>query len=254
MKAWQRQIRERIAASGGDLTGRWWEGIDVDISSSVVRPVPFRVAELVISEYEWLGTMPAMSLYYYGIFFGSVCGGVVVYAPEYGENLGVWDGHGYTGKIICLARGACAHWAHPHAGSRLIRRSMELLPTRYEVITATTDHRAGEIGTIYQACGFHFVGAMSKRQREYIVLGKRLSERIFLKRQKQSRYSEGQFQVNVVPGKCRYFAFRGDKRAQRKHLAAIAHLIKPYPKRDIPKVDAGPTPEARFDPAIPLQT
>jgi hypothetical protein len=32
--------------------------------------------------------------------------------------------------------------------------------------------------------------------------------------------------------KGRYFAFRGGKYAERNHLAAISHLLKPYPKRE----------------------
>ena len=73
---------------------------------------------------------------------------------------------------------ACAHWAHPHAASKLIRRSMDLLPERYKVITATVDAIAGEIGTIYQACGFDYVGTMHRGVRAHITAGGRtMSER-----------------------------------------------------------------------------
>jgi hypothetical protein len=82
----------------------------------------------------------------------------------------VWDAYGYSGRIITLARGACVPWAHPHAASKLIRRSMDLLPERYKIVTASVDRLAGEIGTIYQACGFlarlsttHFNGRVSHR-------------------------------------------------------------------------------------------
>ena len=121
----------------------------------------------------------------FGIFFDGHLGGAVVYGPEYGENLGVWDRYGFTGKIIALKRGACLHWAHPHAASKLIRRSMDLLPERYEVVTATVDAAAGEIGTIYQACGFHYVGVMSKggrahiRRRRHASLSERNARRRF---------------------------------------------------------------------------
>lgn len=43
---------------------------------------------------------------------------------------------------------------------KVIRRSMRLLPERYRIVTATCDRAAGEIGTIYQACGFDDVGTM----------------------------------------------------------------------------------------------
>ena len=34
-----------------------------------------------------------------------------------------------------------------------------MLPEEYKVVTATDEH-AGEIGTIYQACNFHYIGSM----------------------------------------------------------------------------------------------
>jgi hypothetical protein len=33
--------------------------------------------------------------------------------------------------------------------------------------------------------------------------------------------------------KGRYFAFRGSKGTQKKHIEAINHLLKPYPKRNV---------------------
>jgi hypothetical protein len=122
--------------------------------------------------------MPAVSRYCFGIFFGDRLGGAVVYGDEYGENLGVWNKFGFNGRIIALTRGCCLHWAHPHAASKLIRRSMDLLPERYKVITATVDGSAGEIGTIYQACGFDYVGTMRSGGRSLTrINGKAVSER-----------------------------------------------------------------------------
>ena len=89
-------------------------------------------------------------------------GGCLCHEP--GENLGVWDRYGFSGKIITLARGACLPWAPPHAGSKLIRASMRLLPARYTVVTASVDATAGEVGTLYQACNFAFRrGARERR-------------------------------------------------------------------------------------------
>jgi hypothetical protein len=156
-RAHQRLIRERRAREDADvnLFGRWWESIDTDIRNARVGRISSATAEGVILDYEWLGTMPAVVWDCFGIYFDGHLGGVAVYSPEYSENLGVWDRFGFTGKMILLSRGACVHWAHPHAGSKLIRHSMRLLLPRYEVVTATVDSAAGEIGTIYQACGFH---------------------------------------------------------------------------------------------------
>ena len=140
-KAHQRLIREQLAA--GDDTCRPIP----DIGTAIVPPITTAEAASIILPYEGLGAMPALVRHCFGIFFDDRLGGAVVYGDEYGENLSVWDHYGFSGRIIALQRGACVHWAHPHAASKLIRRSMKLLPERYKVVTATVDADAGEIGT-----------------------------------------------------------------------------------------------------------
>jgi hypothetical protein len=55
---------------------------------------------------------------------------------------------------------------------------MTLLPSRYKVITATVDGAAGEIGTVYQACGFDYVGTMRAGGRTRVAInGTQISER-----------------------------------------------------------------------------
>lgn len=279
VKAWQRQIRERKAAENGDLLGRWWESIEADIKTAEVREIAYGMAEKIILEYEWLGCMPAVVWHCYGIFFGDICGGCVVYGPEYSENLGKqareqgrkcadWSRFGFEGKMILLSRGACAHFAHHHAGSMLIRRSMDMLPSKYEVVTATTDEMAGEIGTIYQACGFHYVGSMRESNPNvkhrrldrdgWMINGKMWPSRSIravcgsTKDEDIRRYFPAAQKIKQH-SKHRYFAFRGDKRTVRAHEKAIAHLIKPYPKRQSSEANAVTNTEARFDPALPLQ-
>jgi hypothetical protein len=232
--AWQKQIRDQRAATDADadLFGRWWEGIDLKLANSVVREVSLVTARGVIEKYEWLGKLSAVTWLSYGIFFDGCLGGVVCYGPEYCENLGRWDRYGFTGKIILLSRGACAHWTPVGTASRLIRKSMTLLPDRFEVVTATTDHEAGEVGTIYQACGFVSC-KMNWLPRRWYAEGwpsRTLSQRFGV------WTKSGIEALGLTPKlehqKGRYFAFRGPKAAQRKHRRAIAHLITPYPKRD----------------------
>ena len=169
MKAHQRIIRERESASAGDLFGQWWEGMEVDIKTAIVKPITHNQARPIIEKYEWLGCMSAVTWHCYGIFFNGYCGGVVTYGVEYIENLGRWDSYGYTGKIILLSRGVCLHWAHPHSGSKLIRGSMKLLPEKYKVVTCTVDDMAGEIGTIYQAAVLIMLGQCATQTRRLIV-------------------------------------------------------------------------------------
>jgi hypothetical protein len=228
-KSHQRIIRERLAILEPSLS-------EVDIKASVVREIGYRDAAPVIEQFEYLKTMPVGVRHCFGIFFDDRLGGVVVYADEPGENLGIWDRYGYTGKIITLARGACAHWAHPHSASRLIRKSMRLLPHRYEVVTATVDPAAGEVGIVYQAAGFEYVGTMAEggdrvrvNDRDGAVITDRSARRKFGTASVEVLLSVG-LRIEQVPRKGRYFAFRGRDRAALR--SAIAHRIRPNPRRE----------------------
>ena len=53
-----------------------------------MRAITTTEAAAIITEYEWLGTMPAVSRHCFGIFFDGELGGAVVYGDEYGESLG----------------------------------------------------------------------------------------------------------------------------------------------------------------------
>lgn len=232
MKAYQRTIREEKALVEPKPS------IKLTPENAIVKPVSFKQAKAIILQYEWLKCMPAIAKYCYGLFFGKHLAGVVVYGAEYSENRGVWDKYGFTGKMLLLARGACVHWAPEYAGSMLIRRSMALLPPKYEVITATVDELAGEIGTIYQACGFHYVGVMRKYKERF---GVKINGKLYGSRSIRAKlgtmrkdvilqnFPEAEFITQKSKG--RYFAFRGSKKAQKQHQEAISHLIKKYPKR-----------------------
>ena len=221
--------KARISASSGNGSRLKMQPHSraVDIGTAQVRAISLAEAKIIIEQYEWLGSMPAVSHYCFGLFFDGQLGGAVVYGPEYGENLGVWDRYGYSGKIIALLRGACAHWAHPHSASKLIRRSMDLLPKRYTVVTATVDRLAGEVGTVYQACGFDYVGVMHRGGRALVrINGKTMSERQagrLTGTQGADALARLGFDAVSVPRRARYFAFRGDKHERARDRAAIAH-------------------------------
>ncbi len=246
MKAHQRLVREKIAAQNDDLFGNWWSDIDTDIKKAEVKEITHKQAKEIIEKYEWLGCLAAINWHYYGIFFDGICGGVVVYGVEYIENLGRWDKYDYTGKIILLNRGACVHWAHPHSASKLISSSIKLLPEKYKVVTCTVDDLAGEIGTIYQACNFKYVGSMREANPNvnsrdgdrdgWLINGKMYGARAM-------RQKFGTTELDTIKkhfpnvkkvkqnSKGRYFFFRGTRSEKKYHLSKISHLVKEYPKR-----------------------
>lgn len=241
MIAWQRQIRDARARLrlDHDLFGAPWAGCDLTLRHSQVRAIDRATAASLIQPYEWLGTMPAVTRAAYGLYFGGVLGGAIVFAPDPAQNLGVWDRYGWgADRLWLLARGACAHWTPTGSASRLIRRAMRCLPASVAVVTALVDAEAGEIGTIYQACGFDYVGPMGHgRVDGRTASGATLSERQLRREDADSLTKFARLStpatVRRVPSRGRYFAFRGPDAAQER--AKLAARFRPYPKRRPPE-------------------
>jgi hypothetical protein len=216
--AHQKLIRDKMQKEDAwNLFGEWWKDVDTDIKKAVVKPINFITASNLIKKYEWLGCMPAMVKYCYGIYF---------------------DGN----------LGACVHWAHPHSASKLITSSMKLLPSQYKIVTATVDEHAGEIGTIYQACNFTYIGSMrdnnpkvNSRKNDRFgvkVKGKLYGARSIRQKigtQKKEEILKYFPDAEFVPqaSKKRYFYFLGTKTERKYHKKQIENQIKPYPKRNL---------------------
>ena len=240
--AWQYLVRERYSQE--EQFNPYWEEYELQVDKSVVREISYTEAKSVIEKYEWLGCMPVCVRNCYGLFFphktghGWLLGGVTVFSQEYTENMGVWDKYGYTGKIILLARGVNLHFCPKNANSHLIMESIKMLPPQYEVVTCTIDNLAGEVGTIYQACNFCYVGSMRKNKTRTgcLIDGKLYGSRALRQKygtQVKDKILEIRPDAQFIEQKAkdRYFYFRGDKKTRRQNKAAIQDLIKPYPKR-----------------------
>ena len=122
MKCHQRVIRERAALT--EIDDPMALEAAKDIKNAVVREIDRDTAKSVILKYEWLQNM-GTSARYFGIFFKHPTTGVEYLAgvncfghPGSNEIFNIC-GEEHADKVYWLARGACVHWAHPHAGSFL---------------------------------------------------------------------------------------------------------------------------------------
>ena len=67
----------------------------------------------------------------------------------------------------------------------------------------------------------------------------RYKGRLMSERQARQKFGTGSMQAlsrlgirtTTVPRRARYFAFRGHRNERKRLRAAIAHLVRPYPKR-----------------------
>ena len=134
----------------------------------------------------------------------------------------------------CAALAAIGRIRTPPASSSAARWTYYRTATR--LVTATVDAEGGEVGTIYQACGFEFVGVMRQGGRAHVrVNGKSMSERQAAASRARRALTPWRGSALTRPDrrKGRYFAFLGPRAERQRLRAAIRHLIAPYPKRAV---------------------
>ena len=111
-----------------------------------------------IEKYEWLGKIGVNPKWCFTARYKNILGGVVLineptaYSTILGKNTPIYE--------ALIQRGATASWAPKNLGSRLIMFSCKWMVknTSKRAFVAYGDPAANEIGTIYQACGFDYLG------------------------------------------------------------------------------------------------
>jgi hypothetical protein len=151
-KCYQRHIRELYA----EIEHR--EPL-TSLKGATVERIARDEAATIILKYEWLRTLGSGVRAYYGLklngeLLGAVCLGTM------GGDIRKICGDDYADKTVCLMRGACAPHAPKDAASFLVRHACRQAFKDFGwcVFFAYSDSDAGEIGTVYQAVGWHFIG------------------------------------------------------------------------------------------------
>lgn len=229
-RAYQRMVRDREAAAS-------LEPVRCEVSECTVRPITRGAARRVIARYEWLGHMRGVVDACYGLIDPAErVLGVTVFGHTANPRSGDVCGEQNRDLAICLRRGACVHNAPPHAASFLIARATRLAAQQHgwRIFHAYADEEAGEIGTVYQACNWLYLGQFESRP-TYLEPGSRrpIDERI-LRRDHGLTRAEARARgwQEVVSGrKHRYVHLEGSKTERRRLLAELAHPPLPYPRR-----------------------
>jgi group I intron endonuclease len=216
----------------------------VDLKNTIVKKITKSEVEPIIKQYEWLGKLPYQITYCFGIYFiiddKEYLGGVVTYSSEYSANTDNWDKYGFTNKMILLSRGVCLWWTPKNTGSFFIKRTFDWLleNTNYEVVTATIDPMAGEVGVIYQSLNFYYFGLMDGNKNNTrlaaFLNGKKYSTRGLRKiygtiSKKELLRIEPTMTFAYEFRKRRYFYFLKNK---KEHYERNKQYIKPYPKKE----------------------
>jgi hypothetical protein len=140
----------------------------------------FQEVKTFIERHEWLGRV---SLYPTHIFTarydGMLAGVVIMDMPSVFSKLLGED----TKKVERLiSRGACVSWSPKNLASSLIMFAIKWMVknTDYRLFVAYSDAEAKELGTIYQACNFYYLGKRSGAKNQYLTeTGRWVSDRYF---------------------------------------------------------------------------
>ncbi len=132
----------------------------VGLAGCTVETITRTDAESVILKYEWLGTM-GRGVATYGLRSPEreLLGVAVFGWPSSVESRDIC-GKSRRELAICLERGACVHFAPKNAASYLITHAVKKAAADHgwRIFYAYADPEAGEIGTVYQACNWLYIG------------------------------------------------------------------------------------------------
>lgn len=149
-------------------------------------------AKNFIKRHEWLGKLALNTTHYFGAYYNDILAGVVTmgvptaFSTIMGENTKDLE------RLI--SRGACISWSPKNLASSFIMWCIKYMVenTQYRIFSAYSDPTARELGTIYQACNFYYLGDNFGADKKYIspYSGKPISDRCFRARSYYKRYAK----------------------------------------------------------------
>ena len=134
-----------------------------------------------IKRHEWLGNLSQFTTHWFACYHKDVMAGVILFNVPNTFSKMLGDNTPHLERLI--SRGACISWSPKNLASSFLMWCINWMVhnTTYRLFTAYSDPTAKEIGTIYQACNFYYMGQTSGTIRRYISpwTGKIVSDRYF---------------------------------------------------------------------------
>lgn len=196
-----RNLEEDIRESGIDPEKIKNLSADQFVFRPLISESDKREATKFIERHEWLGNLSQFTTHWFGAYYRDpdqgimgkdILAGVILmnmpnaFSKLLGENTREME------RLI--SRGACISWSPKNLASSFLMWTIQWMVknTRYRLFTAYSDPTAKEIGTIYQACNFYYLGNESGTTTRYInpYTGKIVSDRFFRVRSAYKKYAK----------------------------------------------------------------
>lgn len=145
-----------------------------------------------IERHEWLGNLSQYTTHWFACYYKNILAGVILFNMPNAFSKMLGDDTKELERLI--SRGACISWSPKNLASNFLMWSIRWMVdnTQYRLFSAYSDPMAKELGTIYQACNFYYVGNKSGASVRYInpYSGKIVSDRFFRQRTAYRKYAK----------------------------------------------------------------
>jgi hypothetical protein len=141
-----------------DLTFRYVDKADKVMCRRIVE---------FIRRHEWLGSMPLHPTHRVVAEYKDQVAGVVIFSMPTAFSTLLGEQTKDLERLI--SRGACVSWSPRNTASAMLAFAINWMvsTTPYRLFTAYADPEAREVGQIYQACNFLYLGQSSGAQKMY---------------------------------------------------------------------------------------
>jgi len=155
-----------------------------------------------IERHEWLGNISQFPTHWFGayhyaktkndLFKKPILAGALIFNMPNAFSKHLGDNTDELERLI--SRGACISWSPKNLASSFIMWAIRWMVenTRYRLFTAYSDPQANELGTIYQACNFYYLGQNFGATERYVnpYTDKIVSDRFFRSRSAYKKYAK----------------------------------------------------------------
>lgn len=159
--SWQYDLRLKLLKEDIKNFNFNFENLKIsDFNFEFIEKNDIRTKDIVnfIKKYEWLGKMPNRPTHRFIATYNNMLAGVIVMSTPNSFSMMLGENTQNIEKLI--SRGACASWTPKNLASSLLMWSINWMVknTEFRLFEAYADPEAKELGTIYQACNFYYVG------------------------------------------------------------------------------------------------
>ena len=167
-KPWCYQYQKRLDTLQEDMEKYGWSQGDIEsislndfVFDVITTKEEKREAIDFINRYEWLEEVNGFPMQWFTARYKGILGGVVIMSPP--NAFSKLLGEGTENIEALITRGASASWCPFNLGSKFVMWCIKWMVnnTPYRIFTCYSDPQAKEMGSIYQALNFYYLGQKS---------------------------------------------------------------------------------------------